>query len=138
MIARLALAAATLSLGACIIEHTGPTQHESQSIDLDKAERVQAEFRMGAGTLRLSPGTDKLMRADFSYNVVSWKPYVHYNSAAGSGHLSVEQPESGPHHIGHCSGSGAPPRVPHCSRGGFQSQSRRQYHWREFRRSRLY
>jgi hypothetical protein len=101
MIARFALATATLTFSACMIEQTGPTQHDSSSIDLDKAERVNAEFRMGAGTLRLSPGSDKLMRADFSYNVVSWKPYVRYSSAAGTGHLTVEQPETGSHHMGH-------------------------------------
>jgi len=94
------LAAATCLCG-CIIEAPGPTQHDSRSIDLDASERVSVDLNMGAGNLRVEGGAQKLMRADFSYNVASWRPYVRYSSAAGHGHLSIEQPSSGHTHVGH-------------------------------------
>ena len=56
---------------------------------------------MGAGTLRVEGGTQKLMRADFTYNVASWKPYVRYGSTAGHGTLSIEQPSGSHTHMGH-------------------------------------
>ena len=100
MIPRIAaLLAGTLCLCGCVVEATGPTQHDFRSIELDKSERVTVDLNMGAGTLRVDGGTQKLMRADFTYNVASWKPYVRYNSAAGHGNLSIEQP-SGSHHVG--------------------------------------
>ena len=92
---------ATLFLCGCVVEATGPTQHDSRSIDLDASERVTVELNMGAGNLRVDgSGTQKLAHADFTYNVSSWKPYVRYHSGAGHGTLTIEQP-SGPHgHIG--------------------------------------
>lgn len=94
------LLAGTLCLCGCVVEATGPTQHDSRTIEMDASERVTVDLNMGAGNLRVDGGTQKLARADFTYNVASWKPYVHYRSAAGHGTLSIEQP-SGPHaHMG--------------------------------------
>ncbi|SPE27103.1 conserved exported hypothetical protein [Candidatus Sulfopaludibacter sp. SbA6] len=94
------LLAATLCLCGCVVEATGPTQHDSRSIDLDASERVTVDLNMGAGHLRVDGGTQKLARADFTYNVASWKPYVRYRSAAGHGTLSIEQPSGGHAHMG--------------------------------------
>jgi hypothetical protein len=87
------LAAAVFASGCVRVEHHGPAQHSSQTIERDNAELVQVDLNMGAGTLRVSDGDAKLMRADFDYDIPAWKPEVRYNSAAGRGTLHVRQPE---------------------------------------------
>ena len=94
------LLAGAMCLCGCVVEATGPTQHDFRSIDLDSSERVTVDLNMGAGTLRVDGGTQKLARADFTYNVASWKPYVRYSSAAGHGNLSIEQPSGTHSHMG--------------------------------------
>lgn len=91
-------AVAAIALAGCSIstEPSGPVQHESSSIDLDKAELVKVNLKMGAGVLNVQGGAAKLMDADFTYNVPSWKPLVKYNNTGVRGELSVEQP-SGSH-----------------------------------------
>jgi hypothetical protein len=85
------LLAAALCLTGCVIERPGPEQHDSQTIDRDNSESVRVSLDMGAGTLRVAGGTDKLAAADFHYNVVSWKPEMRYSSAAGHGSLTIKQ-----------------------------------------------
>ena len=70
----------------------GPTEHETSSIPLDKAEFVRVNLKMGAGELNIKGGSAKLMDADFTYNVPSWKPAVKYTNTGVRGELSVEQP----------------------------------------------
>ena len=84
---------ATFALTACNVNvaPSGPEQHESHSVDLDKSEKVHARFKMPMGDLKMAGGATKLMDADFNYNVASWKPDVRYTSAEGSGDLVVEQ-----------------------------------------------
>jgi hypothetical protein len=82
-------------LTGCAFERAGPSQHDSQSIERDNSELVRVNLDMGAGTLRVSGGTDKLAAADFQYNVASWKPEVRYSSAAGYGSLIIRQPNGG-------------------------------------------
>jgi hypothetical protein len=84
----------------CVVEQTGPTQHDYRSIDMDKSEVLRVNLKMGAGQMRVSSGTDKLMRADFAYNVPSWKPYVRYSSTAGHADLTIEQPGTSRKHFG--------------------------------------
>ena len=88
------LVLAAIATGGCVlnIEHTGPVDHDRQSIELDKSEMVRAEFKMGAGELIVNGGTPKLIDADFSYNVASWKPTVRYSASGFRGNLIVEQP----------------------------------------------
>jgi hypothetical protein len=85
------LLAGALCLTGCVIERPGPMQHDSQSIDRGGSESVRVSLDMGAGTLRVAGGTDKLAAAVFDYNVPSWKPEVHYSSAAGHGSLTIKQ-----------------------------------------------
>ena len=94
------LLAGVASLAGCQIEAPGPMQHESQSLDRDSSERVRVDLDMGAGNLRVRSGSGKLLRADFLYNVPSWKPEVRYISAAGVGRLVVRQPASAHTHFG--------------------------------------
>jgi len=102
MTARYALVAVlALLAGGCVVETTGPTQRESRIFERDASELVGVNLHMGAGNLRVSGVTDKLARATFSYNVPSWKPYVHYSSAAGHGNLTIEQPGHNHSHMGH-------------------------------------
>lgn len=76
----------------CVVQHAGPTQHDFQAIDRDKAEMVSVRLKMGAGKLRIDTGTDKLVAADFTYNVPAWKPEVRYTKNADRGTLTIEQP----------------------------------------------
>jgi hypothetical protein len=86
---------AALALGACAgvnSSPSGPEQHESRSVELDKSELVRAELKMGSGELDARGGAQKLLDADFTYNIAAWKPDLRYHSAAGAGDLIVEQP----------------------------------------------
>jgi hypothetical protein len=94
------LLAAAAGLAGCRIEAPGPVRHESQSVDRDDSERVRVNLEMGAGNMRVRSGAAKLLRADFIYNVPSWRPEVRYTSAAGRGNLSITQPGSSRGHFG--------------------------------------
>jgi hypothetical protein len=87
-------ALAAFATGGCIlnVEQAGPLDHDRQSIELDKAEMVRAEFKMNAGELMVEGGSPKLMDGDFSFNVASWKAVVRYTSSSFRGNLTVEQP----------------------------------------------
>ena len=91
-----ALLAFTIVLGGCDFDsvRAGPEQHETQSIELDKSEMVRVQVKMGAGELQIEGGSPKLMDADFTYNVASWKPIVRYDSSSFRGQLNIEQPHS--------------------------------------------
>ena len=96
------LIAATLSLSGCLMNSVrpGPTEHETRSIERGSAERLHANLRMNAGELRLSGGASNLATGDFTYNVSSWKPGVRYTVSDGRGTLTIEQPNTGPTHVG--------------------------------------
>ena len=90
------LAGVLLCLSGCMVEPetpTGPSQHDSQTIERDGAQALHATLNMGAGNLRVGTGTEKLVRADFDYNVPGWKPVIRYNA----GDLSISQPDT--HHV---------------------------------------
>jgi hypothetical protein len=95
MIAKtLLLAAAGFALAGCGIHvdnNTGPLEHDNVHIDLGKAELVKVELKMGAGEMKVAGGAQKLMDADFSYNVTTFKPSVNYSDTGVRGYLTVEQ-----------------------------------------------
>ncbi len=99
---RLLPAVAVLILSGCEFSDvpTGPTQHESKSVDLEKLEMARVELRMGAGNLNIKGGSPKLAEADFTYNVPSWKPEFRYTNTGVRGELTIEQPSSGHAHGG--------------------------------------
>lgn len=78
------------------IDHGGPVQHDTQSIDLDKSEMVRTEIKMGAGELQIDGGSPKLLEADFDYNIPKWKPTIRYDASSFRSNLRIEQP-SGTH-----------------------------------------
>src|SRR5215471_6537074 len=91
MIARcVPFAAALVCLSGCVVETSGPATHDFKAIEKDTSDLVRVNLQMGAGNLRVGSGTDKLMRADFEYNIPSWKPEVRYTA----GNLSISQPSS--------------------------------------------
>lgn len=67
----------------------GALQTESQAVELGDASPVRVEIVLGAGDLELTGGAEKLLEADFTYNVAEVKPEVTYTDDA----LVVRQPE---------------------------------------------
>jgi hypothetical protein len=84
-------ALAAVFLASCGTEGIGDLRRESRSVDLDNAQSVRAELKMGAGELNLTGGADALMEGDFAYNVADWKPEVNYDVTGDAGELSVDQ-----------------------------------------------
>ncbi len=71
---------------------TGPLQTETRSIERDKSELVRADLRMEAGELTVRGGAQKMLEAEFRYNVPQLKPEVRYNATGFRGILSIQQP----------------------------------------------
>lgn len=92
------LLGALVCLTGCVIQTqtAGPPEHDFKVIERDSAESLNANLRMGAGNLRIGSGTEKLARADFDYNVPSWKPEVRYTT----GNLTISQPSTHNVHFG--------------------------------------
>jgi hypothetical protein len=95
-------AACTAFFTSCVISHEarGPVEYDSRSFDRDAAKEVQVRLHMGAGDLKVSSGTAKLMQGYFTYNVPSWKPEVHYSSSGAIGELTIDQPGNSHGHFG--------------------------------------
>jgi len=87
-------AVAAVISGSCGTQAIGEMERESQSIDLENAQSVRAELRMGAGELNVTGGADALMEADFAYNVADWEPEVDYEVSGDTGELKVDQGSS--------------------------------------------
>jgi N-terminal domain of toast_rack, DUF2154 len=90
------MAATAVLAGACGTQpggkqQVGKMQHDSKSVDPKDAESARAQLKMGAGELNVTGGADKLMEADFSYNVSEWKPKVSYDVSGQKGELIVKQ-----------------------------------------------
>src|SRR4030042_1702609 len=52
----------------------GAMRNESKSVELGNAQSVNVEVNLGAGDLQLSGGAEKLLEAEFNYNVAKIKP----------------------------------------------------------------
>jgi len=94
MAAKFAVALGAFSMLSCVVstDARGPMLYESRANDRDASERVRVSLNMGAGDLKVSSGTQKLMQAYFNYNVPDLKPETHFSTAGGIGDLRVEQP----------------------------------------------
>lgn len=84
------LSAALLLAGCGSEARVGALRTESQSVELGDAKSVRVEIAMGAGDLEVTGGADKLLEADFTYNVDKLKPEVKYTD----GRLLVRQPNT--------------------------------------------
>src|SRR3712207_3853900 len=90
-----AAVAASLVLGSCgglpqRVE-VGELQTQTRSVDAEGADSVRANLRIALGELDVGGGADRLMEADFAYNVAAWEPRVNYEVVGNSGELAVEQ-----------------------------------------------
>jgi outer membrane murein-binding lipoprotein Lpp len=85
----LILVTAPLLAGCASDARVGALQSESQSVDLGDAKSVRVQIKMGAGDLQVTGGAEKLLEADFNYNVAKLKPVVKYTD----GTLVVWQPD---------------------------------------------
>lgn len=80
-----------LLLASCVSQaRVGALQTESQSVELGDDEPVSVEINLGAGDLTVAGGAEKLLEADFTYNVDRLKPEVTYQN----GVLSVRHPDN--------------------------------------------
>jgi hypothetical protein len=78
-------------LGGCAPKaRVGELRSESQSVELGDAESVRVEINLGAGNLEITGGAEKLLEADFTYNVDELKPEVKY----ANGTLVLRQPDN--------------------------------------------
>ena len=68
----------------------GALRSESETVELGDASSVRVQIELGAGDLQVTGGAEKLVEADFTYNVAELKPDVEYTD----GTLVVRQPES--------------------------------------------
>jgi hypothetical protein len=85
----LVLVAALLFAGCTPRARVGELRSESQSVELGDARSVRVEIELGAGNLEVTGGAEKLLEADFTYNVAKLKPEVRYTD----GMLVVWQPD---------------------------------------------
>jgi len=81
---------ASLLLASCSSAYrVGALQTESKSVKLGDARSVHVNIDFGAGDMELTGGAEKLLEADFNYNVARLKPEVKYTD----GTLIVRQPD---------------------------------------------
>ena len=81
---------AALLLASCGSKaRVGELRTESQSVEQGDARSVRVKIEMGAGDLSVTGGAEKLLEADFTYNVAKLKPEVVYTD----GTLVVRQPD---------------------------------------------
>ena len=97
MSGRLFLAAmAMLALTGCDARdrtsYARPLLHVSKAIELDKAEMVRVEMRMGAGELNVEGGSPRLLDADFSFSTPEQEPLVRYEDGSFRGRLTIAEP----------------------------------------------
>lgn len=87
-----ALLAGSFCLAGCVVETAGPVQYDSRTIERDNSQAVRVNLDMSAGRLMVDSGTDKMMRADFTYTMPSSKPDIRYSSTAGRASIDIRQP----------------------------------------------
>jgi len=83
---------AALLLASCVSSddvRVGELRSESQSVELGDAESVSVKIKMGGGDLKIIGDAEKLLEADFTYNVAKLKPEVEFTD----GTLIVQHPD---------------------------------------------
>ena len=77
------------SISACV--EVGELREDYHVVKLEKAQVVEARFKMSAGELSIKGGATELMEGYFEYNVDHWKPEVDYFVSGRKGRLTVKQ-----------------------------------------------
>jgi hypothetical protein len=77
------------SISACI--EVGELREDYHAVKLERAQTVEARFKMSAGELSIKGGARDLMEGYFEYNVDLWKPDVDYFVSGQKGRLTVKQ-----------------------------------------------
>jgi len=91
-----AMAAAVLA-GACGAApqrvEVGEIKTQSRSVEVEGADSAKVNLRLALGELDVGGGAaeNRLMEADFAYNVAAWEPSVDYGVVGDSGELEVRQ-----------------------------------------------
>jgi hypothetical protein len=88
----LVVSAAALVASGCVSYPREDTS-ETRSVELGAAHEVRVQVEMGAGELRVEPGSGKLLDADFHYSVAQWRPELKYDVSAARGYLTLRQPQ---------------------------------------------
>ena len=70
----------------------GEPRHESTSIDRGDAKMSRIELNLGAGELRVSGGSKKLLEADFDFEDPSQRPRVESHSTGFRGDVKISEP----------------------------------------------
>jgi hypothetical protein len=83
----------SISVVSCVsIPSTGRVLSQSDEVNLDGAEIVQAEILMGAGKLVVKDGTSLLMEGDFTYSHREYAPDIDYRVRSNDiGILEIKQ-----------------------------------------------
>jgi len=83
---------AALLLASCVSSDdvkVGELRTESKSVELGDAKSVRVKMVLGAGNLVVTGGAEKLLEADFTYNVAKLKPEVEFTD----GTLVIQHPD---------------------------------------------
>jgi hypothetical protein len=91
-LAGLALLALTVCDARAKSSYLGPMLHVTKAIELDKADMVRVEMRMGAGLLNIEGGSPRLLDADFAFSAPEQEPVVRYDSGSFRGRLTIAEP----------------------------------------------
>jgi hypothetical protein len=72
-------------------------KHESQHIDLQGANSIDASIQSPAGLLTVEGGSSRALEADFNFAESYGAPVVDYHVASGIGQINVTQDHASPH-----------------------------------------
>ena len=67
----------------------GPVVQETREVELADVDRVQVSLTYGGGDLGIETGTDKLLHAEFVYNVPDLEPVVAFETRGDVGALEI-------------------------------------------------
>ena len=92
LLASLAILALTGCDARARSSYMGPRLHVTKAIELDKADMVRVEMRMGAGELNVDGGSPRLLDADFTFGSHEQEPVVRYEDGSFRGRLTISEP----------------------------------------------
>ncbi len=71
--------------------------HTTETVDRKDADSARIDIEMGAGRLKVGPGTSKLLEATFDFSEAEGMPRVDYNVVDKEGRLNISQSGRGIH-----------------------------------------